>query len=33
MGNGHRLGRPFGWLWAAYGTSALGTWLAFGAFP
>lgn len=30
---GHRLGRPFGWLWAAYGTSALGTWLAFGAFP
>lgn len=33
MGSGHRLGRPFGWLWAAYGTSALGTWLAFGAFP
>ncbi|MFG1946366.1 MFS transporter [Nonomuraea sp. NPDC048826] len=33
MGGGHRLGRPFGWLWAAYGTSALGTWLAFGAFP
>ncbi|PKW12253.1 Predicted arabinose efflux permease, MFS family [Streptomyces sp. 1222.5] len=30
---GHRLGRPFGWLWAAYGTSALGTWLAFGAVP
>lgn len=30
---GHRLGRPFGWLWGAYGTSALGTWLAFGAFP
>jgi MFS family permease len=30
---GHRLGRRFGWLWAAYGTSALGTWLAFGAFP
>ncbi|MEW9552631.1 MFS transporter [Nonomuraea sp. NPDC050783] len=28
-----RLGRRFGWLWAAYGTSALGTWLAFGAFP
>ncbi|MFI6316868.1 MFS transporter [Nonomuraea sp. NPDC050556] len=23
----------FGWLWGAYGTSALGTWLAFGAFP
>lgn len=33
MGNGHRLGRRFGWLWGAYGTSALGTWLAFGAFP
>ncbi|MEU1124648.1 MFS transporter [Streptomyces sp. NPDC005899] len=30
---GQRLGRQFGWLWAAYGTSALGTWLAFGAFP
>ncbi|MER7212597.1 MFS transporter [Streptosporangium sp. NPDC000239] len=29
----HRLGRSFGWLWGAYGTSALGTWLAFGAFP
>ncbi|MEV7616855.1 MFS transporter [Streptomyces sp. NPDC089799] len=27
------MGRPFAWLWAAYGTSALGTWLAFGAFP
>ncbi|MGW3357002.1 MFS transporter [Streptomyces bungoensis] len=33
MGNGRRLGRRFGWLWGAYGTSALGTWLAFGAFP
>ncbi|MFF5158336.1 MFS transporter [Streptomyces sp. NPDC000348] len=37
MGSGHRVGhrpgRRFGWLWAAYGTSALGTWLAFGAFP
>ncbi|GGW14389.1 MFS transporter [Streptomyces capoamus] len=33
MKSGHRLGRRFGWLWAAYGTSALGTWLAFGAFP
>ncbi|MFE2296763.1 MFS transporter [Streptomyces sp. NPDC059445] len=32
MRSGHRLGRPFGWLWAAYGTSALGTWLAFGSF-
>ncbi|WP_052869341.1 MFS transporter [Streptomyces niger] len=30
---GHRLGRQFGWLWGAYGASALGTWLAFGAFP
>ncbi|MDN3260369.1 MFS transporter [Streptomyces sp. CSDS2] len=30
---GPRLGKRFGWLWAAYGTSALGTWLAFGAFP
>ncbi|GHB80354.1 MFS transporter [Streptomyces viridiviolaceus] len=30
---GHGLGRRFGWLWAAYGTSELGTWLAFGAFP
>ncbi|MER7489188.1 MFS transporter [Streptomyces sp. NPDC126497] len=33
MGSGNRLGRRFGWFWAAYGTSALGTWLAFGAFP
>ncbi|MGW0819667.1 MFS transporter [Streptomyces viridiviolaceus] len=30
---GHGLGRRFGWLWAAYGASELGTWLAFGAFP
>jgi MFS family permease len=30
---GPGLGRRFGWLWAAYGTSALGTWLAFGALP
>ncbi|MEU2118248.1 MFS transporter [Streptomyces sp. NPDC016459] len=30
---GGRLGPDFGWLWGAYGTSALGTWLAFGAFP
>ncbi|MFF9060958.1 MFS transporter [Streptomyces sp. NPDC014882] len=29
----HRLGRGFGWFWGAYATSALGTWLAFGAFP
>jgi MFS family permease len=27
------LGRRFGWLWAAYTVSALGTWLAFDAFP
>ncbi|MCX5264656.1 MFS transporter [Streptomyces sp. NBC_00199] len=33
MRSGYRLGRRFGWLWGAYGTSALGTWLAFGAFP
>ncbi len=28
-----RLGREFGWLWAAFGISTLGTWLAFDAFP
>jgi MFS family permease len=27
------LGRQFGWLWAAYTVSTLGTWLAFDAFP
>ncbi|WP_235456818.1 MFS transporter [Streptomyces olivochromogenes] len=27
------MGRRFGWLWAAYGVSSLGTWLAFDAFP
>ncbi|MFJ1454886.1 MFS transporter [Nocardia sp. N2S4-5] len=26
------LGRQFGWLWAAYAASAVGTWLAFDAF-
>ncbi|MET9531607.1 MULTISPECIES: MFS transporter [unclassified Streptomyces] len=26
------LGRQFGWLWAAYATSAFGTWLAFDSF-
>jgi MFS family permease len=26
------VGRQFGWLWAAYGISLLGTWLAFDAF-
>jgi MFS family permease len=25
--------RQFGWLWAAYTASALGTWFGFGAFP
>jgi len=32
MGASRSLGRSFGWLWAAYGVSALGTWLAFDAF-
>jgi MFS family permease len=27
------LGREFGWLWAAYAASTVGTWLAFDAFP
>ncbi len=27
------LGRRFGWLWASYAVSTLGTWLAFDAFP
>lgn len=27
------LGRQFGWLWAAYASSAFGTRLAFDAFP
>ena len=26
------LGRQFGWLWAAYAVSTVGTWLAFDAF-
>ncbi|MFE4373019.1 MFS transporter [Streptomyces sp. NPDC056835] len=30
---GKSLGRQFGWLWAAYGVSTFGTWLAFDAFP
>ncbi|PVE11209.1 hypothetical protein Y717_16380 [Streptomyces scopuliridis RB72] len=29
---GKSLGRQFGWLWAAYGVSTFGTWLAFDAF-
>jgi len=32
MRAGQGLGRRFGWLWAAYSVSALGTWLAFDAF-
>ncbi len=31
--NRRSLGRQFGWLWAAYATSAFGTWLALDAFP
>jgi MFS family permease len=27
------VGRAFGWLWAAYTVSTVGTWLAFNAFP
>jgi MFS family permease len=33
MAAGRTLGRQFGWLWAAYGVSTVGTWLAFDAFP
>ncbi|URN06897.1 MFS transporter [Actinomadura madurae] len=33
MGTSRSLGRPFGWLWAAYATSTFGTYLAFDAFP
>ncbi len=33
MTGGRYLGRSFGRLWAAYAVSALGTWLAFDAFP
>ncbi|WP_405582776.1 MFS transporter [Streptomyces sp. NBC_01092] len=32
MAGGRSLGRRFGWLWAAYAVSTLGTWLAFDAF-
>src|SRR5437870_1996112 len=32
MRGGRSLGRRFGWLWAAYAVSAVGTWLAFDAF-
>jgi MFS family permease len=30
---GRSLGRDFRWLWAAYATSTVGTWLALDAFP
>ncbi|MFJ6212446.1 MFS transporter [Streptomyces sp. NPDC092296] len=33
MAGRRSLGRQFGWLWAAYTVSTLGTWLAFDAFP
>lgn len=33
MTAGRPLGRQFGWLWAAYAVSTLGTYLAFDAFP
>ncbi|MEV6325991.1 MFS transporter [Nocardia sp. NPDC051787] len=32
MAKSKSLGRPFGWLWAAYAVSTLGTWFAFDAF-
>lgn len=32
MAKSKSLGRPFGWLWAAYAVSTFGTWLAFDAF-
>jgi MFS family permease len=32
-GSSESLGRPFGWFWAAYAASTVGTWLAFDAFP
>jgi MFS family permease len=33
VGAGRSAGWRFGWLWAAYAVSTLGTWLAFDAFP
>ncbi|WP_040778611.1 MFS transporter [Nocardia pneumoniae] len=32
MARSKSLGKPFGWLWAAYAVSTFGTWLAFDAF-
>lgn len=33
MADGYSLGRQFGWLWAGFAVSSVGTWLAFDAFP
>nr|WP_083866895.1 MULTISPECIES: MFS transporter [Frankia] len=33
VGEGRSSGWRFGWLWAAFAVSTLGTWLAFDAFP
>ncbi|MEF9881117.1 MFS transporter [Streptomyces sp. P9-A4] len=33
MRRGVSLGRDYGWLWAAYAGSTMGTWVAFNAFP
>ncbi|KQX49981.1 MULTISPECIES: MFS transporter [unclassified Streptomyces] len=33
MWRGVSLGRDYGWLWAAYAGSTMGTWVAFNAFP
>jgi hypothetical protein len=33
FGRGRHLGRDFAWLWAAFGVSTIGTWIAFDAFP
>jgi hypothetical protein len=33
MGANRSLGSQFGWLWAAYTVSTVGTWLALDAFP
>ncbi|MFB6838005.1 MFS transporter [Streptomyces sp. NPDC056361] len=33
MAGGTSLGQDFGWLWAAFAASTLGTWIAFNAFP
>src|SRR5690242_589856 len=33
MAAAQSLGRAFGWLWAAFAISTLGTWIAFDALP